>query len=109
MGRHQVIAIMVKMVIMGSKRKENECLFIDRQLQDRNKLTKLEERMESIKIKGMSCGHCVGSVKKALEDIAGISQVSVDLDKAEATFHNENVDREQIRAAISKIGFEPGE
>ncbi len=65
--------------------------------------------MESIKIKGMSCQHCVGSVKKALEEIAGISQVSVDLGKAEATFNNENVDREKIRAAISKIGFEPGE
>lgn len=65
--------------------------------------------METIKIKGMSCQHCVGSVKKALEAISGLSQVSVNLDKGEATFANNNVAREQIRAAISKIGFEPGE
>jgi copper chaperone len=65
--------------------------------------------MDSIKIKGMSCQHCVGSVKKALEDITGLSQVIVNLDKGEATFENKNVDREQIRGAITKIGFEPGE
>ncbi len=65
--------------------------------------------MESIKIKGMSCQHCVGSVKKALDGISGLSQVTVNLDAGEATFENESVAREQIRAAISKIGFEPGE
>ena len=65
--------------------------------------------MESMKIKGMSCQHCVGSVKKALENIPGLSQVTVNLEAAEVTFENEKVAREEIRAAISKIGFEPGE
>jgi len=65
--------------------------------------------MESLKIKGMSCQHCVGSVKKALESIAGLSEVTVNLDKGEATFLNRNADREEIKAAIKKIGFEPGE
>jgi copper chaperone len=78
-------------------------------IQTKTELIILEERMESIKIKGMSCQHCVGSVKKALENISGLSQVSVNLDKSEATFTNENVSREKIREAISKIGFEPGE
>lgn len=65
--------------------------------------------MESLKIKGMSCQHCVGSVKKALEDIAGLSQVTVNLHAGEATFKNSDVPREEIKAAIKKIGFEPGE
>ena len=65
--------------------------------------------MERLKIKGMSCQHCVGSVKKALENISGLSEVKVNLDKGEATFINDHVSREEIRAAISKIGFEPGE
>lgn len=65
--------------------------------------------MENIKIKGMSCQHCVGSVKKALEDISGLSQVSINLDKGEATFDNNGVSREEINTAITKIGFEPGE
>jgi len=65
--------------------------------------------MESLKINGMSCQHCVGSVKKALENIPGLSQVTVNLDAAEASFENKDVEREEIRAAIRKIGFEPGE
>lgn len=63
--------------------------------------------MERLKIKGMSCQHCVGSVKKALEAIAGITEVTVDLEANQATFNNDNVSQEEIRSAISKIGFEP--
>lgn len=65
--------------------------------------------MDILKIKGMSCQHCVGSVQKTLEEIAGLSQVSVNLDAGEVTFSNNGVSREDIKAAISKIGFEPGE
>jgi copper chaperone len=65
--------------------------------------------MEHLKIKGMSCQHCVGAVKKALENISGLSRVTVDLKAGEATFENDDVAREKIRAAVSKIGFEPGE
>lgn len=72
-------------------------------------LINLEGTMGNIKIKGMSCQHCVGSVKKALENISGLSEVQVNLDKGEATFSNDSVARKEIRAAISKIGFEPGE
>ena len=65
--------------------------------------------METLKINGMSCGHCTSSVAKALEEIPGLSQVSVNLDKGKATFNNNGVALEDIRAAVSKIGFEPGE
>ena len=65
--------------------------------------------MDTLKIKGMSCQHCVGAVKKALEKIPGLSQIAVHLEAGEATFASNGVDRQEIRAAISKIGFEPGE
>jgi len=42
--------------------------------------------METLKINGMSCGHCTSSVTKTLEAIPGLSQVTVHLDKGEATF-----------------------
>ena len=61
--------------------------------------------MNQVKIKGMSCGHCVASTKKALENIAGISNVQVNLDKGEATYDGE-VDPDIVKNAISKIGFE---
>jgi copper chaperone len=65
--------------------------------------------METLKINGMSCGHCTGSVKKALESIPGLSQVTVDLDEKKASFNNDGAAREEIRAAVSGIGFEPEE
>ena len=61
--------------------------------------------METVKIKGMSCGHCVNSTKEALEKIPGISNVKVDLEKGEATYQGD-VDIQIIKDAISKIGFE---
>jgi copper chaperone len=69
----------------------------------------MEQNMDSLTIKGMSCQHCVKSVTAALEKVEGVSQVSVDLEAAQATFENSGAKREDIKAAIKKIGFEPGE
>lgn len=63
--------------------------------------------MSTIKIKGMRCGHCVGSVTKALEAIEGVSNVKVDLAKGEAVYDEKApVKIDTIKAAISAIGFE---
>ena len=61
--------------------------------------------MATVKIKGMSCQHCVGSVTKALTAIPGISNVQVDLQKGEARFDGD-IDSDLVKKAISKIGFE---
>ena len=63
--------------------------------------------MDTIQVGGMSCQHCVGAVSKALAEIEGLSEVSVDLDSGTVNFVNSGVDREIIRSAISKIGFDP--
>lgn len=62
--------------------------------------------METIKIDGMHCNNCSSAVKKALEAVSGISEVSVDLDKKEAAFKNDGVDRKVLENAIDLIGFE---
>jgi copper chaperone len=63
--------------------------------------------METIKIKGMSCQHCVMAVTKALGGIEGITDIWVDLEKGEATFTEAKpVDRKQIIERIKKAGFE---
>ena len=61
--------------------------------------------MTTVKIKGMSCQHCVASTIKALEGLAGVSNLQVDLDKGEARYEGE-VDLQTIKEAIEKIGFE---
>jgi len=63
--------------------------------------------MSNVKIKGMSCQHCVASVTKALNDIDGVSDVVVNLENGEATYNaSGNVTSEIVKEAIKKIGFE---
>lgn len=63
--------------------------------------------MPTIRVKGMSCQHCVASVTKALSEIDGISDVAVNLEKGTATFNEHApVAREIIKKAIAAIGFE---
>lgn len=65
--------------------------------------------MTTIKIKGMSCDHCVTTITKVLDNIKGIKNVKVDLAKGEATFIEEKpVDMEMIRQQIKKAGYEVG-
>ncbi len=65
--------------------------------------------MKTLKVKGMSCQHCVKSVKKALEEINGISNVAIDLATGEVTFEEaQPVDGDLIREKIQKAGYELG-
>ena len=62
-------------------------------------------QMTTVKISGMRCQHCVNATIQALEAIAGVSNVSIDLDKGEASFEGD-VSSETIKETIAKIGFE---
>ena len=63
--------------------------------------------MATIKIKGMSCNHCVMAVTKALNEIAGIKNVKVDLSKGEATFEEEKpANMMVVQEQIKKAGYE---
>jgi copper chaperone len=65
--------------------------------------------MKTIKVKGMSCEHCVKAVKKALSELEGIKDVSVDLSKGEVTFEEKTpIDTEVLRERIEKAGYELG-
>ena len=63
--------------------------------------------MATIKVNGMSCGHCLGAVTEALKAIDGLENVVVDLDKGEASYdEGKPVSKEEIAKAINAIGFE---
>ena len=63
--------------------------------------------MATIKIKGMSCNHCVLAVQKALAGIDGVTNVNVDLEKGEAAFDEAApVDMNTVREAVKKAGYE---
>jgi copper ion binding protein len=66
-----------------------------------------EEIMTTLKVKGMSCQHCVMSVTKALNQLEGIKNVQVDLAKGEVRFDNtKEVASNRIEKAISDAGYE---
>ena len=66
--------------------------------------------METIKIQGMTCQHCVMAVTKALGKLAGLKNLKVDLAKGEATFENaQNIPRDSIRRAVEDAGYKAGE
>jgi copper chaperone len=63
--------------------------------------------MKTIKIKGMTCNHCVMAVTKTLEKIDGVKNVKVDLQKGEATFDEAKpVDIEIVKERIRKAGYD---
>ncbi len=64
--------------------------------------------MDSVlKVKGMSCQHCVMSVTKALNQLDGIKNVQIDLAKGEVRFDNtKSVASDRIQKAITDAGYE---
>ncbi len=63
--------------------------------------------LSTIKVKGMSCQHCVMSVTKALTQLEGIKNVQVDLAKGEVRFDNiKEVASNEIEKAIEEAGYE---
>jgi copper ion binding protein len=61
--------------------------------------------METIKISGMSCQHCVNAVKKAVENVDGVSGVKVSLEKGEASYEG-TADVEEVKEAVRKAGYQ---
>lgn len=63
--------------------------------------------METIKISGMSCGHCVKAVTEAIDHVPGTKDVQVSLEKGEASFETEgNVDLDQVKEAVRQAGYQ---
>ena len=60
-----------------------------------------------IKVKGMSCQHCVMAVTKALTQLEGITNVQVDLSKGKVRFDNtKEVASSRIEKATADVGYE---
>ncbi|MTI61804.1 MAG: hypothetical protein FH762_17780 [Firmicutes bacterium] len=63
--------------------------------------------MKTIKIEGMTCGHCAGHVKKELEAICGVSSADVSADKGTAVVElAHDVEEDKFKAAVEEAGYE---
>lgn len=60
--------------------------------------------MVALRVKGMTCNHCVKSVKEALESVDGSQSVSVDLSSGIAKIEGQ-VELDKLIAAVEEEGY----
>lgn len=58
-----------------------------------------------LKVLGMTCGHCVAAITKAVEALPGVDDVSVDLEGGEVRVHG-TPDVASVRRVIAREGYE---
>ena len=61
---------------------------------------------QNFTVVGMTCGHCVASVTEEVTEIAGVSNVDVDLASGNVTVTaTEPISDDAIRAAVEEAGY----
>jgi Cu+-exporting ATPase len=62
---------------------------------------------KTIKIEGMSCGHCANHVKKELEGICGVTSADVSADEKRAIVElAHEVEDSKFEAVVAEAGYE---
>lgn len=61
--------------------------------------------MLTLKVSGMTCGHCVAAVTKAVRAVPAVDAVSVDLASGTVTVTG-RPDAHAVRGAIAEEGYE---
>ncbi|PVZ60889.1 heavy-metal-associated domain-containing protein [Arthrobacter sp. H-02-3] len=63
----------------------------------------------TVSISGMHCGHCVSSVTEELQELEGVQDVSVDLNKGGVSVVTitsaSELDPEEISEAVAEAGY----
>ena len=62
-------------------------------------------KTQELTIQGMSCGHCVMHVRKALDTLNGLKIESVEIGKALVEFDETIVTKELIAKTIEEAGY----
>jgi copper chaperone CopZ len=57
-------------------------------------------------VHGMTCSHCVLSVREEVSEVPGVSAVDVDLASGRLTVTGNEVDEQAVRAAVADAGYE---
>jgi copper chaperone len=66
----------------------------------------LTENIRDYTVKGMTCDHCVLSVREEVSEVAGVSSVNVDLASGRVTVTGTAVDDQAMRGAVADAGYE---
>lgn len=66
-------------------------------------------RTATMLIDGMTCGGCVVSVRRVLERVPGVSDLTVEVGEARLTVDDARVTEAALRETIERAGFEVDE
>jgi copper chaperone len=56
-------------------------------------------------VEGMTCAHCVAAVTEEVSRIPGAERVEVDLDSGTLAVSGEEIETDQVRAAVEEAGY----
>lgn len=69
-------------------------------------MTDGNEQKVTLKVEGMSCGHCVGRVQKALDAAPGVIEAKVNLDSATAEIRfGAGTDAAALAKVVTDAGY----
>ena len=57
-------------------------------------------------VQGMTCSHCVLSVREEVSEVRGVSAVDVDLASGRMTVTGQDVNDDAVREAVVEAGYE---
>jgi copper chaperone len=57
-------------------------------------------------VPGVSCSHCQGAIDEEVRQVAGVTDVDVDLDRKRVTVRGDQLDDSAVRAAIADAGYD---
>jgi copper chaperone len=57
-------------------------------------------------VTGMTCSHCVSSVREEVSEVAGVESVEVDLSSGRLTVSGHGYTDEAVEAAVADAGYE---
>jgi copper chaperone CopZ len=68
---------------------------------------KESEMQTTIKVSGMTCGHCVSAVTMELSLLPSVTEVDVDLESGQVTITSDTaLEQAQLATAIDEAGYE---
>ncbi len=67
-------------------------------------MTDANQRVE-LKVDGMTCSHCSGSVSRALQEMSGVADVQVDLADGKATIGGSDLDAAALAGRVEELGY----
>lgn len=66
----------------------------------------VSEPARTYTVSGMTCAHCVASVREEVAEVEGVSAVEVDLESGRMSVAGDGFSDDAVRAAVDEAGYE---